>query len=109
MLCAVAVAGSSFVASACVAASSDADCKFVPISGLATRGESKSVTIEISDGQWPQYPLGPGTEWAADSPPPSWAPADGKVVGTATYGQRNDLSVDFGQGRVVTFPHVGCS
>ncbi len=67
------------------------------------------MTIEISDGQWPQYPLGPGTEWAADGTLPSWAPVNGKVVGTATYGQRNDLSVDFGQGRVVIFPHVGCS
>lgn len=105
----LAVVGFSFAVSACVATSSDDDCKFVQISGLAKRGESKSVTIQISDGQWPEYPLGPGTEWETDGTLPSWAPANGSVVGTATYGQHLDLTVDFGQGHVVTFPHVGCS
>lgn len=56
------ILGLAFATSGCVATSSDADCQFVPVSGLAKQGESKSVTIEISNGQWPQYPLGPETD-----------------------------------------------
>ena len=35
------ILGLSFATSGCVATSSDADCQFVPVSGLAKQGESK--------------------------------------------------------------------
>ena len=44
------ILGLSFATSGCVATSSDADCQFVPVSGLAKQGES-SGDLSVDSGQ----------------------------------------------------------